>query len=193
MSAVAATALSLWPKVEDQWVNVLLHIVKSWVYISAQRPVVARFSWFSSIPPSQLAEQYIKLHHDSFLQHKKRNVVRVQAMKSYKGHGGIALLILKLCTRRRSVVTANPGRFTPEEAPPPRCSLNRRLDGSQSRSGCFGKDKKYLSLAEIRTPDRPARRTVTIPSVVSPTPLSSTPFPISCSPIALPFDNSLSY
>jgi hypothetical protein len=29
MSAVAATALSLWPKVEDQWVNVLLHIVKS--------------------------------------------------------------------------------------------------------------------------------------------------------------------
>jgi len=42
-----------------------------------------------------------------------------KALSHIRGRGGIALLILKLRTRRSSGVTAHPGCFTPEEAPLP--------------------------------------------------------------------------
>ena len=43
----------------------------------------------------------------------------------------------------------------------PRFLLNRRLDGTQSRSGRLGGEKNLFG---IRTPDRPARILVTVPT-----------------------------
>jgi hypothetical protein len=126
MSAVATTALT--PNIKDQQATVLLHILRSWVYTSAQILVIVRFSWFYSIPPGQLEGQYIKWHHDSFLQHKKGKVFRVEAMKSYKGRRGIAVLILNLCTRRRSAVTASRQVYS-RTSWPSRCPSNRMFWG----------------------------------------------------------------
>jgi hypothetical protein len=95
-----------------------LHILKSRVYISVHTPAVVIFSWFSSISPpptSLLAGQYLKLHRDSLLQLKKGKAGRVQYMKSHKGRGGLAVLILNLCTGRSSGVTAQSALFTNEE------------------------------------------------------------------------------
>jgi hypothetical protein len=64
--------------------------------------------------------------------------------------------------RRRWVVTSRPGRFdlVKEHQYP----LNRKLCGLQGRSGRFG--GKYLTSTGIRTPARPLRSLVAIPTAL---------------------------
>jgi hypothetical protein len=64
-------------------------------------------------------------------------------------------------------------RFTPLwnciRGKSPRYPLDRRQGGTESRSGRYGEDKKYLAPAGIEPTilDRPARSVVAIPTEVS--------------------------
>ena len=59
-------------------------------------------------------------------------------------------------------LTSRPGRFNPGEQP--RNLLNRKLGGTQSRSGGFAEENHLLPLSGF--PDRPARSLVVILSTL---------------------------
>jgi hypothetical protein len=60
----------------------------------------------------------------------RSKTVPVQAMKTYTRSGGIAPLILTLCSRWRSVAKSRPGHFTPGTVP--RYPLKRWLRGPRT-------------------------------------------------------------
>jgi hypothetical protein len=66
----------------------------------------------------------------------------VRAMKVYRGSRRIAPLILNLGTRRRYGHPHAPAALLLGKEP--RCPLNMRLGGPQSRFGLFGEDKNVL-------------------------------------------------
>ena len=59
-------------------------------------------------------------------------------------------------------LTSRPGRFNPGKQP--RYLLNRKLGGTQSRSGDFAEENDLLPLPGF--PDRPARSLVATPSIL---------------------------
>jgi hypothetical protein len=73
------------------------------------------------------------------------DLAKHHTMKTYWGNGGTAARIINLGTRCRRVVSFTPRPLYPlgKEL---RYSLDRRLGGTQSRSGRGGEEKKIPSL-----------------------------------------------
>ena len=97
-------------------------------------------------------------------QSEQFKVFPVQAMNAYRGSKGKAPLILNLSTRWKWVVRFTPGRFTPGKEP--RCPMNTKLGGSQSRSGRFRKQVNLFPLLsiELRFLGHPVHSLFTIPA-----------------------------
>jgi hypothetical protein len=72
-------------------------------------------------------------------------------MKKYWGSGGIAPYILDLSIIWRWVVSFTPRPLYPQWKSA-WCPLDRRLGGSQSRSGCDGEEKNFQSLPRLEPP-----------------------------------------
>jgi hypothetical protein len=93
----------------------------------------------------------------------KLKIAPLHAVQTYMGNSGIAPRILNLGARGNEWSTSDSGRFTPEKEH--RYPLHTRLDGPQSRSWHFEKEKNLLPLsAFFRTPGHPACSLVAIPS-----------------------------
>ena len=91
---------------------------------------------------------------------KKVKVVLVYAARVQRGSRFIALLILNLGARWRSVVSITSHSLYPRGKT--WYPLNGWLDGPQNRSGRFGEQKSLLFPARIPTTDRLARRQVSV-------------------------------
>jgi hypothetical protein len=78
------------------------------------------------------------------------------AIKSYWRSGGIAPRLLNLSTRRRLVVSFTPRQLYPQ-GKNPWYPLDRRLGGSQNRSGRGGEEKNSQPLPGFEPPDHLAR------------------------------------
>jgi hypothetical protein len=76
--------------------------------------------------------------------------VPLQNITSDLGGGSITPFILKINTRWRCAVSFEPWSLHPRKIFP--VLLSTRLDGSQRRSGRFGKEKNFLLLPEFELP-----------------------------------------
>jgi len=85
-------------------------------------------------------------------------------MKAYTGADVWLHLFLISVLDEGECSASRPGPLTPGRDP--RHPLYRRLSGSQSRSGLFLKNGKYLSPAGIQTADRPSRSQVITPNAL---------------------------
>lgn len=87
------------------------------------------FSWLSSVP--------LLIRWDK----NDGKIVAVHAMKAYRGAELWLHSFLTSAPDGGEWLTPSPGLFTPRKER--RCSLNRRVDGPQNRSGRFGQNKIF--------------------------------------------------
>jgi hypothetical protein len=86
----------------------------------------------------------------------KTKVVTVRTTKVYRGSGNTTPLVLNLCNRWRWVINITPRLFYAWE----RTTVLTGLEAGWV-------PEKYIATSGIRTPDRPVRSLVTIPTTIS--------------------------